>query len=230
MVTSTRYHLERNLFGELHFDGDTLRPNKCVTNLGVKLNSCMNMEDHVNAICKTVNLNAHNIWKTRKYLDKKSAETLVVALIASRLDYGNSLLCNVPSYLLQRLQRLLNTAARIVMYLPKHEHISRALRELHWLPVRKRIDYKLLLITYKCLNGIGPSYLSELLYPYVPKMNLRSSTQGLLCVPNTRLKSFGDRGFSAVVPKLWNDLPTSVKNVESLEVFKANLKTYLFRN
>ena len=92
----------------------------------------------------------------------------------------------------------------------------------------KRTEYKILLILHKYLNGIGPSYLCELLNVYVPKRNLRSSLQNKLVVPKTRLRTFGDKSFSVTAPRLWNSLPDFVKSIGNFEIFKKRLKTYLF--
>ena len=99
---------------------------------------------------------------------------------------------------------------------------------LHWLPVSQRINYKILLLTYKALNGQAPSYITELLEPYVPTRNLRSSSKSLLKVPSAKLVSYGHRCFSFVAPRLWNSLPTNITESCSLLDFKTCIKTYLF--
>ena len=105
---------------------------------------------------------------------------------------------------------------------------SPVLHKLHWLPVQKRIIFKLLLLCYKSLHGLAPTYLSELLTQYIPKRLLRSSSNYLLTVPKSRKYSFGDRAFSSAAPKLWNNLPLYIKTAESVDIFKSKLKTYLF--
>ena len=110
----------------------------------------------------------------------------------------------------------------------KYDHISNVLRELHWLPVEHRISYKILLLTYKALNGHAPQYLSALISKYVPPRPLRSEDQYLLSSPRWRLETFGKRAFSKAAPTLWNPLPLSVKQAPSIDSFKTRLKTYLF--
>ena len=102
--------------------------------------------------------------------------------------------------------------------------------KLHWLPVKFRIQFKLLLLVYKALNGMAPSYLTDkLLYKPVPK--LKSSNQRLLVIPRSNLKTYGDRCFSIAGPKLWNSLPKGQRMCDSLELFKKNLKkTHLFKS
>ena len=79
------------------------------------------------------------------------------------------------------------------------------------------------------LNNMAPSYITELLTPYTPTRSLRSSDKSLLVVPRTK-SSLGDRAFSVVAPKLWNSLPTDLRQATSLHHFKRELKTFLFNN
>ena len=103
------------------------------------------------------------------------------------------------------------------------------LRGLHWLPVSARIEFKILLLVFKVSNGLGPLYLSELLRPYIPNRNLRSSKKKLLIIPKSNLKTYGCRAFSHRAPTLWNALPDDIRQVELLETFKSKLKIHLFR-
>ena len=100
--------------------------------------------------------------------------------------------------------------------------------DLHWLPVKQRIDFKILLLAYKALNGLAPPYICELLVPYTPGRNLRSKDGHRLASPRCRLEGFGRRSFGAAAPMLWNDLPLDLKKSPSLEIFKSRLKTHLF--
>ena len=131
--------------------------------LGVMLDSNLTMSNHVNSICKKASLAIRQIGQIRKYLDNSSTEKLVHAFITSRLDYCNAVLYGLPKKKLQKLQRVQNTAARLVVRCRKYEHISPVLLKLHWLPVKKRVDYKILLTVYKAVNNHCPSYITELL-------------------------------------------------------------------
>ena len=97
------------------------------------------------------------IGRVRKYINKSSTERLVHAFITSKLDYCNSLLYGLPSTVVQKLQRIQNTAARLFVKAKRTDHTSPILQQLHWLPVSERISFKILLPTYKTLNGYAPS-------------------------------------------------------------------------
>ena len=120
-----------------------------------------------------------------------------------------------------------NAAARMLTRTRKFDHISPVLRNLHWLPIRQRIKYKLLLLTWKALHGMAPPYIQDLLKEYAPTRNLRSSSQHLLDSARTST-SYGDRAFSAVAPALWNALPTDIRESQSIDTFCSKLKTHLF--
>ena len=198
-------------------------------NLGVIIDQCLDLTDHVNKICVSCQYHLRNIAKIRKYLSEDTSQILVHAFISSKLDNCNSLLYGLPKHLLNRLRLIQNTAARIVTLSKRFDHITPILFKLHWLPLGYRIHFKILLLVYKCLNGLAPTYLSELLrYTNGPRL-LRSSSQNFLAVPRTRLKTYGDRAFSAAAPRLWNQLPPELRGVTSVDQFRTQLKTYLFK-
>ncbi len=119
-----------------------------------------------------------------------------------------------------------NSAARLLTRADRFEHITPVLASLHWLPVCFRIDFKVLLITYKALKGLTPQYISDLLSPYDPARVLRSSGRGLLSVPDSRLKTKEDRAFEIRAPRLWNTLPEEIRQARSVAFFKSKHKAY----
>ena len=145
------------------------------------------------------------------------------------MDNCNSLLYGLPTYMMNKLQTIQNAAARFVTFTKKTEHITPVLCKLRWLPVQYRIIFEVLLLVYKGLNGLAPAYISELLHYRTSSRSLRSSSQRLLSIPKTCLKTYGDRAFSAAGPRLWNELLLSLKSSNTLNVFKKDLKTYLFK-
>ncbi len=144
------------------------------------------------------------------------------------MDYCNALFTGVPSKLLHKLQLVQNSAARVLSRTPSTEHISPVLQHLHWLPVKYRVEFKILLLTYKALHNLAPQYLSQLLHVYTPSRALRSSSSISLVVPRIRLTTMGARSFSYTAPRLWNSLPLNIRNSDCLLTFKTRLKTYLF--
>ncbi len=130
--------------------------------------------------------------------------------------------------LINKLQMVQNAAARVLTRTRKYDHISPVLSTLHRLPFKHRIAFKILLITYKALNGLAPQYLSELLSHYSPPRPLRSQNSGHLIIPRTSKSPAGVRSFFYLAPKLWNNLPNTVREADTLCQFKSRLKTHLF--
>ena len=229
IIVTSRESLSKSLGINIKVGDQLITPSETPPkNLGVLFDSTCSLKYHVARICKSLNYQLYSIGKIRKYLDLSAAKMLMNAIISSRLDYCNSLLYGINKAQLEQLQRCQNQAARIVSLRKKYDHITPVLKDLHWLPVKARIDFKIMLLTYKALNGIAPLYISELLEPYTPSRALRSSDKQLLCVPKWRLEGFGGRSFARFAPSLWNELPMSIRSAPSVETFKSRLKTHIF--
>jgi hypothetical protein len=197
-------------------------------NLGVLFEDNLSMSKHISNICRAGWACIRRIGKIRKYLDELSTEKLAHAFITSRIDSCNSLLQGLPDKEIQRLQRLQNATARLVCLIKRTEHITPILYKLHWLPVYQRIKFKTLLLTFKCLHNLAPSYLCELISRYQPKRALRSAALTLLDKQPARTVTYGDRAFAVTAPSLWNQLPEEIRREQSLNCFKSKLKTHLF--
>ena len=157
---------------------------------------------------------------------------LIHAFVSSRVDYCNSLLYGLPAYQLNKLQWVLNAATRLIFQESKYCHVRPLPYNLHWLPVKFRIDFTILLLTYKAINGFAPFYLQELIsLKEECKYKLRSDCNGLLLNPVKfkTLTTLGDRSFAAAAPQLWNSLPYSIRSSRSVASFKKTLKTFLFQ-
>ena len=150
-------------------------------------------------------------------------------LFLSRLDYCNSLLAGVPDNKLNKLQRIQNHAARLVLHKSRYASATALLRTLHWLPVKARIQYKIACLCFQCIyqNSILPC-ISDLLHPYRPSRTLRSLDTSLLTVPRFSLETFGKRSFYVFGPTVWNSLPLSLRKTQCFATFKTKLKTHLF--
>jgi hypothetical protein len=193
----------------------------------------MTLSTHVNNVCRSASYAISKIGKIRRFIDQATAERLVHAFVTSRLDSNNSLLYGLPGTAIAKLQRVQNSAMRLVTCVKRDQNIDAVRRGLHWLPVRDRIVFKLLLITYKIRLGLAPEYLAELVNDYIPTRTLRSTSQGLLESPSSREVAtayYGKRAFSVAAPSLWNSLPLAIRNANSVNSFKRQLKTHLFNN
>ena len=149
-------------------------------NLGIYFDCKLSMKHHINHLCKVVYLELRRIGQMSSYLSVASIKTLVSSFVLSRLDYCNSLFVNLPIETINRLQRLQNQAARITLRKPLREHVTPMLIQLHWLPVKARIEYKTAVLCFKCINNIAPSYLRDMLGEYVPSRLLRSANKRFL--------------------------------------------------
>ena len=130
--------------------------------------------------------------------------------------------------MLQKLQYVQNAAARLLTYSKKYDHITPILIELHWLPVKSRIEFKILILTFKAYYETGPKYLTDTIIKHLPTRKLRSATKELLVVPKYNLETYGKRAFSVIAPILWNNLPGHIRTISCLRAFKSRVKTFLF--
>ena len=228
----------------LQIAGTPIKPSKSIKIVGVTFDEQLNFSQHVSEVCRVANFHLRALRHIRRYLDTPTANMLAVNIIGARMDYCNSLFTGMSNYDLLRMQRVQNRAARIVSN-TKGVHTMAStslLRELHWLPVANRVDYKVALLTFKALTCHQPDYLHSLLLPYQPARSLRSSSGHLLTVPPT-ISVLASKAFSSYAPRLWNRLPQSIRVMAFtptssvtqppsphpyLAPFKTALKTFLF--
>ena len=202
-----------------------------VRNLGIFFDKGMTMEKQINKMCQNTYFNIRNLSKLRKNLDKETVKTAVNSLVTPHLDYGNGLLFGIKNHLLKKLQVAQNSAVRLIEKLRKHDSVRDHMKQLHWLPIPARIQFKLLTTTWKAINDQAPKYIQQLLRRKPQQIhNLRSNNKFLLDEPSSQNKNrFEDRAFSFAAPKFWNNLPDCVRNAKTLASFKNNLKTHLFQ-
>ena len=230
MFLTSRYYHNLIKLSDFTIENLKLEPATSVRNIAVLFDSIMSMGDQVTAICKSTHYHLRNIGRIRKCITYEACEKLIHALVTSRLDCGNALLYGLPEYQNHRLQRILHIAARILTLSPSDNDITPILMDLHWLPIEERIDYKIILTTFKSLHELAPQYITDLLSPYPTPRPLRSSDSNLLAIPQSRTKTYGDRAFAVAAPTLWNNLPEELRNVHELGSFKRQLKTVLFNS
>ena len=229
LVVSSKYARTTPGVTNICVGNDTVTAVSTARNIGAQMDNHLTMVDHVNGVCKSAYVHLRNIAHIRRYLTQDVTATLIHSLVTSRLDNLNSLLYGLPDTVITKLQRIQNHAAKVIVRKKKSDHVTPILQSLHWLPVPYRIEFKVLLITHKCLNGKAPQYLTSRLHRYKPGRTLRSGDQYLLSAPRANMRTYGDRAFSVMAPKLWNSLPLDLRKCDCLESFKTQLKTYLFR-
>ena len=159
---------------QLNVGSCTIDTSTSARNLGVLFDSHMNLEDHTTNVCRSLHLHLRNIRSIINFLTDDATACIAHSLISSKLDYCNSLLYGLLDSKLQRLQRMQNLAARIVSLTPKYDHINPVLKALHWLSVKARILFKILLLMYKSVNAIAPPYLCDMAITCEPSRSLRS--------------------------------------------------------
>ena len=179
LILSSSFHPKPNI-DSLEVAGEMVNCLPKARNIGVLFDTSLLMIPRVDSICKTAFFHLHNIAKIRRFLTPNTTKTIVHVFVTSKVDYCNSLLYGLPRFLLQKLQQLLNCAARLVCHSRKFDHITPIMIELHWLPIEQRVHFKILLITVKTLNQLAPMYISNILSHYCPSRVLRSSNKNLL--------------------------------------------------
>ena len=233
LLIGSKFAQQKPNIPHISIGDEKIVPSKDAKNIGFVFDHIMDCKKQISLTCKSGWYHFRNIGRIRHYLDRKSTERLVHAFITSRLDINNSLYVGLPDTLLSKLQRLQNAAARLIVKLPKHSHITPTLMDLHWLPVNQRITFKILLTVFKALNGLSPVYIEELLSTKpVSSRSMRSDNKSLLVVPTatrSATATYGDRNFRFVGPSLWNKLPVAIRNCDTIDLFKQHLKTHLFR-
>ncbi|XP_051990673.1 uncharacterized protein LOC127649553, partial [Xyrauchen texanus] len=204
-------------------------PSKTVRNLGVTIDDGLNFTDHISKTARSYRFTLYNIRKIRPFLSVHATQLLVQSLVITRLDYCNALIAGLPACAIRPLQMIQNAAARLVFNEPKRAHVTPLFVSLHWLPVHARIQFKALMLAYKTVTGSAPAYLKTFMQSYVPTRSLRSAKERCLVVPKQRGTKTLSRTFSFIIPRWWNDLPNSIREANSLSIFKKRLKTHLFQ-
>lgn len=216
------------VLNQLSIGGVKLSNDTCIRfvstakNLGVQIDHHLSFEPQIMSLKKHCFRLLRNVIG-RKYLFSKAQLKLIInSIIVCKLDYCNALYYGISDNLIHQLQLVQNAAAKAIVGLYKYDHLGDTMKDLHWLPISYRIQYKILLLVYKCLNGMGPDYLSNMFH--------YANYNHLIYLTEPRVYThYGERSFQKVGPKLWNELPLEIKNCMSLDSFKVYLKTFLFK-
>ena len=173
MVFGTKSRIQRVLLPTINVAGTPVSiSSEPVKNLGVCFDPGLAMTRHVNMVVKSASYQIRNIGRLRNRLTLSTTKTLVQNLVMSKLDYCNSLLFGLPDSLISKLQIIQNKAARIVTRTPKTEHITPILKDLHWLPIKQRIEFKILMMAFKAIHNMSPQYMRDMLVDQTPSRNL----------------------------------------------------------
>ena len=182
---------------------------------------------HCNKLSSSPYVTIKNISRIRPNLDIDTIWTLIQGLTLSRLDCCNGTLAGMSRKNMEKLQRIQNMSCHIMQCLQKYNHILRPLKDLHWVKVLLRIDFKLAILMFKCMQGIAPSYLVDLVLT-PQNCPLRSASLALLPSIRCTTSRCHKWAFSSVGPRLWNSLLRYIHDKNSIEHFTSLLKTHLF--
>ena len=214
-------------------DNSPIPYSKHIRNRGLHIDTTLSLDIHIAHMHKSIHYHLHCLRLIRRSITLPIAITIASSYISPLFDNCNSLLFNLPTYKLNKLQRLQNAVVRCVYLLPRRssDSITPLLKQLHWLPVLYRIQYKLSLTIHKAIHHNSPDYLASLLHLYMPTTTLhtRSSNTFILATPHLyNLHSSHIRSFSLSAPYHWNSLPNHLRTIISTPTFKRHLKTHLF--
>ena len=213
----------------MSISGHNIPFSQSLRNLGVFRDETLSMDVHIKHLCCILFCQSRRLGKIRPFLSTDAENKLAVSFVLTRLDYCNSLLAGLPDNKLNKLQRIQNQAARIVLRKPRHVSATPLFRTLQWLPVKARIQYKIACLCFQCLShNTMPPYLSDLLHPYQPSRTLRSLDTSLLSVPRFCLETFAEDLFLFFGPTVWNSLPLSLRKTQCFSTFKKKQTIYLF--
>ena len=212
---------------------DVVTPVSSVRDLGIYIDSDLSMRTHVSKTVAACFASLRQIRSIRRSVTRPVLQSLISALTLTRLDYGCATLAGLPARQLDRLQSVLNAAARLIHGTRKYDHVTPILRDLHWLRVPQRIDFRLAVLVYRCLHGTAPRYLARELRLVADAQSegctRRSASTTELKVPWALHKTIGDRAFPIYAARVWNSLPSTVTSHSSLPSFRSALKTELFQ-
>ena len=204
---------------EVFVNNSKIKNSLVVRNLGVYLDEFLTMSDHISKLCQSLYYHIGNVSRIRDVLDTECTQLLINSLVTSRLDYCNSLLHGIPKFSIERLQKMQNRAAKVITQSKIHDHVTPILKQLHWLPVEKRIEFKIACLTYKCLHhSSAPDYLKSLIKLYEPSRALRSCNSFKLDVPFPKTR-ISNRTFTFAAPRVWNALSIKTKTSVSFQTF-----------
>lgn len=229
MLFGTKSSLAKCFNHSIRLSGSMIFREEKAKYLGVTLDSSLTFRAQVTNVCAKAMLNLSRNCCLHQYLNKETCQILVQALVIAHLDYANICYIGLPKKDMERLQRVQNQAAKLVLKAGCLDSTTECLKELHWLPCKYRVQYKVLMTVHQCLQGKGPTYLASLFHVSSVHSQCLAVGDRLLVVPFTKHKTFADRAISVYGPKLRNSaLTPTLRMQQNTDVFKRQLKTVLF--
>ena len=216
----------------INLDADIISPSYSAKNLGVLFQSDTSLDNHISSIIKSCFVQLRDFGYICSLISKTAAITIANSFIHSKIDYCNRLFCGLPNYSIHHLQKVQNTAVRIVTHTVRSSHITPVLKSLHWLPVNYCINFKIYCIIHRALSLHEPHYFSSLFSLRSNSHFLRSPFFSSLLLPYFNKKSRGFRSFSYAAPHLWNHLLNNICTVPTYMLFRKLIfltKLFLLR-
>jgi len=216
----------------LQIQSDTIMASDHVRVLGVTFSCDLTLDKQVSTVCAQSFFWLRQLRRVRRSLDDESMKTLVHAFVTNRVDSCNMVFAGAPRSVTDRLQRVMNAAARLVSGTRKYDRgLSHLLHvDLHWLDVADRVQFKLAMTVHRCLNNKAPHYLADSCIPVsslAGRQRLRSAQRHRLDVPRHHCTTLGCRSFAVAGPTVWNLLPDNIRKAGCAEAtFKQMLKTF----
>ena len=209
---------------------ESIKRSTKVRYLGGHLDSNLTSKDHILIQCKAATLKIIKIHNIRKHLTRETCHKLILQMVISHLDYANSTLAGLPSSSIKIMQKVQNTAARLILRKNAMKSTTECLKTLQWLPIQQRIDYKICTLIHKCCTRQAPVYIQSLIQEKTTNHSgLRlENKKALLAVPDIQKQIFASRSFSVYGLKLCNSLPNTIREEIIFEKFKKKLKIHLF--
>jgi hypothetical protein len=229
LVASRKAHEKKMAEVRVRIGNAVIVPKTVVKNLGALIDSGMTMKSQVADTTRRASFRLRCIARIRPYLSNDACARAIHTSVMSRLDFHNALLLGAPTTLTRRLQLIQNSAARLLTRTPSREHITPVLAQLHWLPVRTRIDFKAVCMVHIAMHQTSPEYISAMCTMNASgPISTRSHGDQRLTVPRPK-SSYGERAFSFAAIRVWNELPLTMRNIPDLTAFKKALKTHFYR-
>jgi hypothetical protein len=223
MLIASQKQINQHPFHGINVNGHNISPKLFVRDLGVEIDSNLTMVKHVTKICQTAYCNMHLISRISKSMDITMRKSAIHSLVLSHIDYASILLHGLPAKVIKKLDQIIKSSLRIVLALRFRDSVTHLFKEHNWLTFSQRMSTQVAMLVFRAVNWSTPVYLSELLTPVPEKsINLRSNNLNLLQVPRTRTKK-GDRAFRVFAARLWNSLPSEIKDIKNIRDFKRSV-------